>query len=84
MDGTNVKIVAFVLIVLMAAALLGMAVVKMNTAAQEPPDTRTPEQRLDGLESSPGVTSPQANNFINRERERRDTTKEAEEAVMGK
>lgn len=81
MEGTNVKTIAYVLIVLFVVAIFGIAVVKMNTAAQEPPDTRTPEQRLNGLESSPGVTSPQAKTFMHNERERRDATKDAEDAV---
>jgi CHASE3 domain sensor protein len=83
-DRLNLKAIGFIMAILFLFGILGMAVVKMNTAVQDPPDTRTAEQKLDDLESSPGAQSPGAQGFINTERSRREATKAAEDAALGK
>jgi hypothetical protein len=81
MDDTKVKTVVYILIISFVAALFGVAFMKLNNAAAAPTRPQTVDQKLNGLESSPGVTSPAAKNFIHNEYERRTGTEEAEKAA---
>ena len=77
MDSTGAKTAIYVFIVLTVVALLGLAIVKINRAANSPETTPlTQSQRLDQLEKSPGVTTPAARNFIHNERTRQNETRD--------
>lgn len=80
MESAKVKIIAYVVIVLAVVTFLGMAVMKFGGASDV--DTRTQAEKLHDLENSPGVTSPQAKNFIRNERSRQEDTRTAEDAVF--
>ncbi len=83
MEGPNIKAICFSMIVFCLFAVLGMAIMKINTAASQPPDSRTAGQKIDALESSSGMQSSSAKGFINNERSRRAATKAAEDAAFG-
>ncbi|MBI2844089.1 MAG: hypothetical protein HYX78_11875 [Armatimonadetes bacterium] len=84
MSSSNVKVFVYVAVVLLVGALLGMAVLKFNTANNAADiDTRTQAEKLQALENSPGVTTPAARSFIRNEKARLNDTQQAEDAVMG-
>ena len=83
MESTQIKTVAFILVVLAIGICLGVSILKFNQAAQAPDDAdaMTPVQKLEALEKCSTGTS-RTTNFIQKEKTRAQETREAEKAVF--
>jgi hypothetical protein len=83
MGSFKAKTIFYLMVVLVLSSLIGMVVMKFSGAEGDAAgkDTRTQAEKLDALEKSPGLTSPQAKSFIQNERNRMDATREVDKAV---
>jgi hypothetical protein len=85
MDSSRAKMVAGVIVVLAIVLVLGLALAKFSGAAKQPGGI-TPlsgYQKIDQLEKSPGVTTPQGANFMQRESNRRHDTQSVMDETLG-
>lgn len=83
MDSVKTKTMVYIMILSVAVMLSGLAFMKFSTTGQDSQTEpqKTQAQKLNDLENSSGMTSPQAKNFINNEKERQSATKEVEDTV---